>query len=149
MTTLTQKIGDAVTHRIPLRWKNAPFIPVEGEWFHIFTVKADADTDTDAQAKIQKTSDLGLTVIGSTAFVAILPVDTAGDADADPVVAALIPATYDFDIQSQNVANPTDVRTTVGKFILTRDVTRGTETAIPVYVANPGINFDSELLTFD
>lgn len=147
--TLTQAIGDTVIHRVPLRWKRAPFTPAEGEWFFIFTVKADKDADSDAQAKFQKTSDLGLTVSGSTASISILPIDTAGDAAADPVVPALIPGTYDFDIQAQNIADPDDVRTVAnGRMVLTRDVTRGTATAIPVYVAQPGINYDTQLLSY-
>lgn len=145
---LTAYLGDAKTLRIPMRWGNKAFAPAD-EWFLIFTVKADADTDTDAQAEIQKTSDLGITVSGSAALVSLIPRDTAGDADADPVVAALTPGAYDWDIQAQSIADPDDVRTVAnGSLVLTRDVTRGTETAIPVYVASPGLTYDTQFVTY-
>lgn len=146
--TLSQSIGDTVTHRIPLRWRGRPFEP-GAAFFLIFTVKADKDTDTDAQAKIQKTSDLGLTVSGSKALVDILPIDTAGDPDADPVVPALDPGTYDFGIKAQSIADPTDVRTVhEGEFVLLQPTGRGTETAVPTYVAGPGLVYDTQIVTY-
>jgi hypothetical protein len=149
---LTQNIGDNVTHRIPLRWNRAPFTPAGG-WFLIFTVKADADADVDAQAKIQKTSDLGIAVYGSNAAVSIVPFDTAGgiipDTDPEEIRVPLPPGTYYWDIQAQSVSNPASIRTVAaGTLKLTRDVTRGTSVSIPVYVASPGLTYDSQILTY-
>lgn len=148
MITLTQRIGDTVSHRIQLRWGGRAFDPTG--FSILFTVKADADADADAAAKIQKRDGgFGITVSGSSALVQLLPVDTAGDANADPVIPALTPGTYDWDIQSQSESDPEDVRTVAnGRLVLTRDVTRGTEAAIPVYVADPGITYDTKLLTY-
>lgn len=148
MITLTQRIGDTVSHRIQLRWGGRAF---DSTGFSIlFTVKADADADADAAAKIQKRDGgFGITVSGSSALVQLLPVDTAGDADADPVIPALTPGAYDWDIQAQSESDPEDVRTIAnGRLVLTRDVTRGTDTAVPVYVAVPGLTYESEIIHY-
>lgn len=145
--TLAQHIGDTVTHRIPLRWLRAAFTPASG-WFLIFTLKADKD-DADEDAKIQKTTDLGLTHSTSHALVDFLHIDTAGDAEQDPVVPALSAGTYFWDIQAQNIADPTIIRTVAtGSLILARSVTHGTETAVPTYVAGPGLSYDTQLVIY-
>jgi len=142
---LTQRIGDTVTHRIAMRWTGRPFNPAG--YFLIFTVKANADTELDAAAKIQKTTVLGITTSGSYALVSIVPQDTAGS--EDPVIAALPPANYTFDIQAQKISTPADIRTVAsGSFTLLRDVTRGSETEVPVYIADPGFSYDSQIITY-
>lgn len=127
--TLTQRIGDTATHRIPLRWRGADFDPTG--WFLIWTLKADPLADADAQAKIQKATLAGVTFTGSTALVAIVPQDTDGSGETP----ALAPGTYYWDTQAQKESAPSDVRTVAsGTLVLSRDVTRGRTTSIPVVV---------------
>lgn len=142
---LTTYLGDTKTFRIPLRWGNRAFDPTGCTL--IFTVKAD-DADVDDDALIQKrTGGLGITVSGTTALVRIESVDTAGS--ADPVIAALSPATTVFDIHAQNNDDPDDIRTVAkGTLVLLRDITQGNDTAVPIYVANPGITYDTQLITY-
>lgn len=144
--TLTQRIGDTVTHTIPMAWKGRPFAP-GGAWFLIFTVKSDAYAETDAQASFQKTTNLGITVLGNKASIAVIPANTAGS--VSPAIPALPPGTYYWDVQAQSLADPEDVRTVAsGTLALVRDVTRGTETAVPIYIADPGVTYDNELVIY-
>ncbi len=118
--TLTQKLGDSVTHRIPLRWGKAAFEPGT-DWGLIYTVKESID-DADEDAVIQKISGTGMTHSGSNALPTILPADTT----------ALTAKTYYYDVQAQHLTTG-EVRTVAqNKLILTRDITRGVTVAIPV-----------------
>ena len=144
---LTATIGDTRNFSIPLRWRTGAFAPGE-DWFLIFTVKESLD-DTDEQAKIQKTTDLGITVQRSHAIVQIVPIDTAGDPEGDPIIPALIAGTYYWGIKAQKIADPTQVRTiATGELELEQPVGQGTETAVPVYVAEPPLRYDTQLVTY-
>ena len=141
---LTATIGDTRNFSIPLRWRTGAFAPGE-DWFLIFTVKESLD-DTDEQAKIQKTTDLGITVQRSHAVIQILPIDTAGDGDDIPALAAGI---YYWGIKAQKIADPTQVRTVAtGELELEQPVGQSTETTIDVYVAEPGISYDTQIITY-
>lgn len=136
MKALTQVIGDSRTHRIPLRWSGSSFSPDES-WTLLFTVKSDPDTQGDEDASIQKASGAGLTVDGDDALVALVHQDTAGDAEADPVVPALAPGKYEWDIQAQNT-DTGEVRTVArGTLELIQGVTRNLESAIPIITTEP------------
>jgi lysophospholipase L1-like esterase len=134
---LTQYIGDNKVHKIPLRWMRQEFDPTGYEL--LFTVKS-AVTDADAYAKIQKELGIGLTVLGSVASVAFLHVDTAGDAENDPVIPALASGEYVWDIQATLTEESvvTDVKTVAsGTLTLTQDVTRELGSTTPIYTHNP------------
>jgi hypothetical protein len=134
---LSQRVGDAKSYVIPMRWNNADFTP-SGSYYMIWTLKSNPDTEEDASAKIQKVLSAGITVSGTYATVTLHPVDTAGDADADPVIAALTPGTYFWDLQYQDLSNPDDVKTVRnGTLDLYRDVTRETSASIPIYSDTP------------
>lgn len=145
---ITQFIGDNTEHRIPLRWAGRLFEPGD-DWHLIWTLKTNRDDD-DASAKIQKKSaGYGITHSASNALVSILPIDTAGDPDADPVIPALALGLYVWDIQAQSMDDPTDIRTVAeGRLMIRRDVTRGTETAIVTHVAGPVLTYEDKLLTY-
>ena len=144
---LTSYIGDAKIFSVPLRWGNKPFEPGE-EWFLIFTVKADVN-DTDEEAKIQKTTDLGIMVSGSRASIELAPIDTAGDPEGDPIIPALTEDTYVFGVKAQSVDDLADIRTVAsGRLDLKQPVGQGTETAVPVYVAEPPLRYDTQLVTY-
>ena len=104
----------------------------------LFTVKS-AVTDADAYAKIQKELGIGLTVLGSVASVAFLHVDTAGDAENDPVIPALASGEYVWDIQATLTEESvvTDVKTVAsGTLTLTQDVTRELGPTALIYTPN-------------
>lgn len=148
---LAQRLGDTKTHSVKLKWGNVSFAPAD-EWFLVFTVKTDAETVLDASSLFQKTTDVGITVSGSTAFIEVERADTKREEDTpeegDPAFEAT-PGTYDWDIQAQNIADPAVIRTVAnGTFTLKRDVTRGVETAVPVYVAAPGVTYDTQIVTY-
>lgn len=136
---LKQKIGDDVVYVIPLRDKKLAFVP-GSEWNLIFTLKQNK-ADTDAEAKMQKQTGTGITHNGSNALVAIVPMNTTGGTftpvgEVSPVtVAALNEGVYLWDVQAQHLT--TNVVRTVaeGLMFLSKDVTRGTVTSVPMYVA--------------
>ena len=139
--TITQEIGDTVTHHIPMRWGKAPF-EAGAAWNLIWTLKADPN-DSDAQAKIQKQYGQGVTSSGTTASVSLIHEDTAGgvinEGQEDEVtLVALTAGTYYWDIQAQRIAEPHDVRTVrKGEFELTRDITRSTTNTLPIFTTSP------------
>ena len=123
--TLTQFLGDSITHPIPLRWQGAAFEP-GSDWLLIFTVKVDT-ADADDGAVIQKASGLGISVAGALASVAMVPQDTV-----DVTAKTLL-----WDIQAQH-ATTGEVRTVAsGNLRLVRDITRLTETSIPIHTTEP------------
>lgn len=123
--TLTQFLGDSITHLIPLRWQGAAFEP-GSDWLLIFTVKVDT-ADADDGAVIQKASGLGISVAGALASVAMVPQDTV-----DVTTKTLL-----WDIQAQH-ATTGEVRTVAsGNLRLIRDITRLTETSIPIHTTEP------------
>jgi hypothetical protein len=126
---LTQYIGDSKTHAIPLTWEGAAFSPGD-DWALIFTLKRKT-TDEDSAAVIQKTSGAGITVVGNIASVELLPADTV----------SLSATGYSYDIQAQDVISGAVRTVTTGRIILTRDITRATETSIPVISTNPPLPF--------
>jgi hypothetical protein len=123
--TLTQYLGDSITHSIPLKWQGATFTPGT-DWLMIWTAKT-LPTDPDEDAVVQKASGYGITASGSTASVALVPQDTA---EEDP-------ATLTWDIQAQHVSTG-EVRTVAaGTLRLVRDLTRELETSITIYTTEP------------
>ena len=98
---LTLDFADSKTFRIPLRWNNQPFAP-SSSWRLVWTLKT-ALSDPDEDALIQKaTSGLGITVTGDNALVTVVPIDTRGDAEADPVVPPVALGTYYWGILAQH-----------------------------------------------
>lgn len=121
-----QFIGDSIEHNIPLRWKGYDF-DAELDWFLIFTAKADA-SDPDEDALIQKTSGIGIVLVEPTvARVSIVHEDTVN----------LGPSTLVWDIQAQNTTTGEIHTVAVGTLVLSRDVTRGVETSVPIYTTEP------------
>jgi len=134
---LSQRVGDAKSYVIPMRWDNADFTPSDN-YYLIWTLKSDPDTEEDTSAKIQKVLGAGISVSGTYATVTLLPPDTAGDPDADPVITPLTPGTYFWDLQYQDLDNPDNVKTVRnGSLDLYRDVTRETSASIPIYSDTP------------
>lgn len=125
--TLTQFLGDSITHLIPLRWQGAAFEP-GSDWLLIFTAKADTE-DADDDALIQKASGYGISVEGSTASVALVPDDTVTVAER----------TLLWDIQAQHTVSG-EVRTVAtGNLRLSRDVTRETTPSVPIHTTEPPV----------
>ena len=125
MTRISQYCGDSRTHAISLTWDGAAFSPGT-DWNLIWTAKLSA-ADDDAHALVQKASGAGITLTGSTAYVAIVPQDTAALGTGEIV----------WDIQAQNNSTG-EVRTLAdGRLSLIRDVTRLTRPSIPIYLADP------------
>jgi hypothetical protein len=127
---LTQKIGDTITHRVPMRWRKALYSPSSGTY--IFTVKTDKN-DTDENAVFQKTSGGGgITVADGYASIGVLPADTSAQSES----------TLYWDIQWTSTEG--DSRTlNEGEFDLTRDVTRLSEPAMDVHTVAPPLLFFS------
>jgi len=127
---LTQKIGDTITHRVPMRWRKALYSPASGTY--IFTVKASKD-DTDENAVFQKTSGGGgITVADGYAEIQVLSLDTTNESEA----------TLYWDIQWTSIEG--DSRTlNEGEFDLTRDVTRNFTPEMDVYTVAPPLLFFS------
>ena len=136
MIPLTQKIGDNKTYRIPLTWEGRPFRASE-DWLLTFTLKVDPDTENDEDALIQKVTGAGILNAGNDALVSIVPIDTRGDAEADPVVAEIDPGSYYWGILAQNTDTGERRHVQLGKLKLEQAVTRDDETAIPIYTTNP------------
>jgi hypothetical protein len=125
--TLTQFLGDSITHLIPLRWQGAAFTP-ESEWLLIFSAKADT-ADADDDAVIQKASGYGITPDGNVASVTLVPEDTA-----NVTVKTLL-----WDIQAQHTVSG-EVRTVAtGNLRLSRDVTRETTPSVPIHTTEPPV----------
>ena len=140
---ITQRIGDTVTHRIPLRWNNAPFVPGD-EWALVFTVKDDPDTQEDSSARFQKRSGAGISVSSSVASVDVLRIDTAGgtftpEGGGDPVtVTEVPPGTYHWDIKARQIAEPNETRTVAsGTLVLAQVVTREVDPSVPIFSSQP------------
>lgn len=134
---LTQRVGDARAHVIPMLWAGASFTPSDN-YYLIWTLKADPDTEEDAAAQIQKVLGAGIAVTDTYATVTLLPPDTAGDDEADPVINPVTPGKYYWDLQYQDLDSPDDVRTVrSGTLDLYRDVTRETSASIPIYSDTP------------
>lgn len=129
MTNLTAFIGDSVTLAVPLTWQDAPFAPGD-DWALIFTAKHRA-RDTDAEAVIQKASGAGIEVTGYTASVSLVPLDTLALRACDLV----------FDIQAQHVTTGAVRTAAIGILALARDITRETETSIPVNTTEDPLPF--------
>lgn len=122
---IAQYCGDSKNYEIPLAWEGSAFTPGTS-WYLLFTAKR-SSRDEDADSVIQKTTGAGITVIGTTAQVEIVPADTAAHTPGDLV----------WDIQAQNNSTG-EVRTVAeGRITLIRDITRLTRTSIPVYLSNP------------
>lgn len=142
MLQLTQRHGDSKTHSIPLRWEGSAFAP-DNLWNLVFSVKSSPETQTDDEAEFQKaTGGGGITVSGSTAAVAILPTDTKGDPDADPVIPGVDPGTYYWSIRATNSQGVT--RTVAeGTFEVIRDVTRESSPSQQIYTVSPPLLYFS------
>jgi hypothetical protein len=119
-------LGDSALLAIPLTWQGRPFNPTG--WHLIFTVKS-AGTLPDTAALLQKDSNNGIEIRGTTALITLVPQDSATAA----------PGTYAYDIQAQNIAT-SEVRTlSPGQHTFRRDITRETTTSVPVYTTAPGV----------
>ena len=131
---LVQSLGDSKTHSIPLEWEGAAFSP-GAAWVLIFTAKGNPE-DPDTSALIQKTSGAGITVIGSTASVQLVPGDTVD----------LSAATLYCDVQAQHVSTG-EVRTVALdlRLKLKRDITRQTSTSVPVITTEPPVPFEVDV----
>ena len=133
MANRTTYAGDNVSLFFDLTWGGSRFSPGD-EWNLIFTCKASV-TDLDEDAKIQKQSGLGITVVGDTAQVDIVPLDTEA-----------LEGLYVFDIQAQENTSG-EVRTLVtGVLEVFADVTNGTTPEIPVHTTNPPVNTSNAVL---
>ena len=117
--TLTQRIGDTKTHTIPLSWSGRPFVP-GGEWHLVFTVKSDPNTQTDEQAELQLESGSGITANGSLAMVAMIGSHTSD----------LVPGTYYWDIQAEELDSNVTRTVASGTLVLLRDVTRSRRSSV-------------------
>lgn len=125
--TLTQFLGDSVSHLIPLRWLGSTFVPGT-DWLLIWTAKASA-SDPDSEAIVQKASGYGITVDDSVASVAVVPEDTA----------MLTLRTLLWDIQAQHTTSG-EVRTVAaGNLRLSGDVTRETTPSVPIHTTEPPV----------
>ena len=145
---LSQRIGDNKTHSIPLSWLGRAFSP-GADYNLLFTVKGDPDAEDDTAAAIQKMTGFGITVSASTALVSLIPFDTTGGTLDDIFYPAMSPGTYYWDIQAQAIADATDVRTVAsGTLELLRDVSRGVETSVPVFLSDTGLTYDSQLVNY-
>ena len=128
MALQTVTLGDAITLSVPMRTGGAAFTPAAGYQL-IFTAKL-ATSDADVAALIQKKSGgFGITESGSSALIELLPIDTSalsGD------------ITLYCDIQAQSLTDASVIKTVALFQLLTvRDVTRDTDTSIPVYTSEP------------
>lgn len=115
-------LGDSQELEIDLTWPlgGDAFEPGE-DWTLIWTLKASAD-DADAAAKIQKATSAGITVADSTATIELVPQDSS----------SLAAGRYAYDVQAQHTTTG-EVRTVAfGKLEFFRDVTRLTQTSIPI-----------------
>ena len=145
----TATIGDNKTLRIDMRWSGRPFSP-GADYNLLFTVKGDPDAEDDTASAIQKMTGFGITVSASTALVSLIPFDTTGGTLDDIFYPAMSPGTYYWDIQAQAIADATDVRTVAsGTLELLRDVSRGTETAVPVFIVQSPVGASAELVLYD
>jgi len=118
MTTLF--LGDSQSLEIPLTWNGLAFTPGD-DWSLIWTLKA-AASDLDSAAKIQKATGAGITVDETTATIELVPQDST----------SLAAARYVSDVQAQHVTTG-EVRTVAyEKVEFVRDVTRSTQTSIPI-----------------
>lgn len=115
---LTQRIGDAKSFSIPLRWQNRPFTP-GNEWHLVFTAKLDP-ADDDLSPPIQIELGEGITVTGSLATITL---SRALTVDLDP-------GKLYWDIQAERLDSD-EVRTVrSGTLTLMRDVTRDRKSPI-------------------
>jgi len=115
---LSQSLGDTVTHRIPLRWGNRPFVP-GSQWHLVFTAKSDPEV-ADELAEIQLELGNGVTASGDYALVGLTPPDTE----------QLPAGTLQFDIQAEHLDSD-EVRTVArGRLAMLRDVTH-TRKSVP------------------
>jgi hypothetical protein len=123
MTTLF--LGDSQELEISLAWDGNDFLPGH-DWGLIFTLKA-AEDDADSAAKIQKTTGAGITVDDEVATVEIVPQDTT----------SMAAGRYVYDVQAQHVTTG-EVRTVAyDKIEFLRDVTRSTQTSVPIRTTQP------------
>ena len=138
---LTQDLGDATTHIIPLRWSGRPFVPGTA-WSLVFTVKLSADLPDSARLFQKAYPAQGITVSNSTASVSVLRADTFREAGFPTVGSPAFEAAageYVWDIQANEISGAFRTRTVArGTLTLGRDITRLSQPTAPVYVvANP------------
>lgn len=124
---LVQFIGDTQPHTVPLAWAGEPFEP-DAAWSLIWTAKRSASDDDDS-AVIQKVTGVGISVTEDKATIELVPYDTI-----------FLPSTQlIWDLQAQSLTTG-EVRTVAfGGLKLARDVTRRTNTSLPIFTAQPGI----------
>lgn len=128
--TLTRYLGDQSTLRIPMQWMRSPFVPA-GEYFLLWTLK-DELNDPDEYSKVQKTSGLGITEVGSDALVALERIDTLD----------LEPGVYIMDIVAQHTINTDDVRHVAsGELHLHRPVSQKVQSSIPIQTTTPPVDY--------
>ncbi len=119
-------IRDSAIFTVPLEWDGAAFTPGT-EWGLIATYKR-AITDADSAAVFQKASTAGIIHAGNFALIAVVPEDTA---------ALTGEITLEFDVQARHTITGA-VRTVArGKTLFKLDVTRETETSVPLYTTDP------------
>ena len=138
---LTQDLGDATTHIIPLRWSGRPFVPGTA-WSLVFTVKLSADLPDSARLFQKAYPAQGITVSSSTASVSVLRADTFREAGFPTVGSPAFEAAageYVWDIQANEISGAFRTRTVArGTLTLGRDITRLSQPTAPVFtVANP------------
>lgn len=133
---LDQYIGDNKAYRIPLVWEERPFRATD-EWTLIFGLKIDPDTDLDDASLIQKYTGAGITHAGTDALVEIVPQDTQGDAEADPVIPAIDPGTYYWGVVAQRISNGERRHVASGGMMLRQARVRENVTSIPIHTSNP------------
>jgi hypothetical protein len=121
--TLTQYLGDTVTHEIPLRWQGVDFYPT-ADWTLYFTAKK-KQTDPDSSSIIQKATAAGLTVTGSLAAVSIFNADTASEKAG---------SLY-YDIRAKSTSTGAVRTLAKGRLKLDQNVARAPQLAVNVLVA--------------
>lgn len=135
---LTLDFADSKTFRIPLRWNNQPFAP-SSSWRLVWTMKT-ALSDPDDEALIQKaTSGLGITVAGDNALVTVVPIDTRGDAEEDPVIPPVALGTYYWGILAQHTTTGERHHVADGTLVLSQGATQEDEVSVPVYTTEPPV----------
>lgn len=126
---LTAFINDSSELAINLEWAGVSFEPAD-EWSLIFTAK-DSDADLDSAAVFQKASGAGITVSGSVATVELVPADTESLTDGRRL----------FDVQAQNILTQKVRTVAFGEVYVMRDITRLTETSVPVTTTETPLPF--------
>lgn len=123
-------IGDTIVFTLPLkRMDGTDFEPGDTHAL-IFTAKA-SDADEDSAAILQVASGAGITVSSSLATITIAPAATAD----------LSPATLTCDVQAQHSGTGAVTTVAYAKLQLRRDITRSTQTSVPVLTDNPAVPF--------